>query len=741
MASVTEKSEQTELSVSDFPTRPSRMHRLALGLSVGFCGIAIALVLFFWLQAREQQYQKARFQLDARDRTEAVERAVADRLSTVHALGAFFAGALSVERSEFRTFSLPLLEGYGGVRALAWVPRIPDAQREAHQQAVRRNGFPGYTIAELNPKGDLIAAGDRDEYYPILFIEPSEEYRSSLGLDLATFAAYRAAFSEAIKTGQPTIAISPPLDAGSRDGNRLIVIEPVWGELQGTIKRPSDQPEIDGFVLGIFRVATIAKDALEIFHPLGIDLYMYDSSEVNGKTLVAARLSSLHGRDADLEPLPSQISPPKTDVHRERTFPVANHRWTLDCVPMDVFFIRQGTRGPLGALLAGLAVTALLVGYIELLAGRTARVERLVAERTRELRESEQRFRRLVDNASDAFVLRDMQGRIWDVNKWTCENLGYSREELLSMSVADIDASFASEDAAQVAAYNAEKGPISFERVNRRKDGTTFPVEVRSTLVEVGGAPMLVSLARDISQRKHDEEALRHEQRALRDTLDLHERDRKLIAFEIHDGLAQQLTGALYKFQSIEQMRARDPVAAGKLFDEAVRLLRESLAECRRLISGLRPPVLDAAGIVAAIESLVAERSGHGGPQIEFVHDVAFERLAPSLETAAFRIVQECLTNACRHGKSPRVQVSLRQVEDHMRLDVQDWGIGFEPNRILRGHFGLEGIRERARLLAGTVAIQSAPGQGAHVIVELPLTLPVEIEPADDEDQSADRPS
>jgi two-component system sensor histidine kinase DegS len=168
-------------------------------------------------------------------------------------------------------------------------------------------------------------------------------------------------------------------------------------------------------------------------------------------------------------------------------------------------------------------------------------------------------------------------------------------------------------------------------------------------------------------------------------------------------------------------------------------LLGEAMAECRRLISGLRPPVLDAAGIVAAVDSLVAEQRRHGAPEIEFVHDVEFDRLAPSLEIAAFRIVQECLTNTCRYSKSPRVRIALRQVEGLMRIDVQDWGIGFDPSRIVRGHFGLEGIRERVRLLDGMVTIHSAPGQGAHVIVELPLIPPVENGAGDDENEPADQ--
>ena len=90
----------------------------------------------------------------------------------------------------------------------------------------------------------------------------------------------------------------------------------------------------------------------------------------------------------------------------------------------------------------------------------------------------------------------------------------------------------------------ADKYPVSFERVHRRKDGTTFPVEVRSTAVDEGGAVLVLALVRDITRRKQDEEALRNEQQLLRVTLNLLERDRQLVAYEIHDGLAQQLAGA-----------------------------------------------------------------------------------------------------------------------------------------------------------------------------------------------------
>ena len=161
------------------------------------------------------------------------------------------------------------------------------------------------------------------------------------------------------------------------------------------------------------------------------------------------------------------------------------------------------------------------------------------------------------------------------------------------------------------------------------------------------------------------------------------------------------------------------------MFDKSERLLREAMEECRRLISGLRPPILDEAGIVAAIDALVSEQRQRGGPEIEFLHRVDFDRLAAPVESAAFRIVQECLTNACRYSQSQKIRVGLVQVNGRVLIDVQDWGVGFDPQRVEKGHFGLQEIRQRARLLGGST-IQAVPGQGTHITVELPLVPPIE---------------
>ena len=152
-------------------------------------------------------------------------------------------------------------------------------------------------------------------------------------------------------------------------------------------------------------------------------------------------------------------------------------------------------------------------------------------------------------------------------------------------------------------------------------------------------------------------------------------------------------------------------------------MLRQGHVEARRLIGGVRPPILDESGIVAAIAHLVDEQEYLGGPKIEFQSKVEFGRLDSVLENVIYRIVQEGLTNACKHSQSERVLVELAQHGDRVRIQIRDWGIGFAPAAISEGCFGLKGIRERARLLGGRAVMESAPGKGTGIVVELPLVF------------------
>jgi PAS domain S-box-containing protein len=168
------------------------------------------------------------------------------------------------------------------------------------------------------------------------------------------------------------------------------------------------------------------------------------------------------------------------------------------------------------------------------------------------------------------------------------------------------------------------------------------------------------------------------------------------------------------------------PAGPSRELHESLRLLRAAVDESRRLISGLRPPTLDELGIVEAVDSLVAD-ARIDVPQVTFTHDLPPGRLAAQLETTIFRIVQESLSNARRHANASRVDVVIAATgaEPHRRIraSIHDNGVGFDPTAVPDDRFGLEGIRQRARMLSSEAVIRSAPGQGTTIEVDLPLLI------------------
>jgi len=207
------------------------------------------------------------------------------------------------------------------------------------------------------------------------------------------------------------------------------------------------------------------------------------------------------------------------------------------------------------------------------------------------------------------------------------------------------------------------------------------------------------------SPRRQANDSLGNEQRTLRQLLGLQERERRLVAYELHDGLAQQLSCALMRLQAFAQLSDWNSREARKTFDVAIQSLNDGLIETRQLIRGLQPSIFAHAGLAAAIDRLVFEVREREGVKIEFDCNDQFGRLAAPLETAVFRIVQEALNNACRHSQSDKFRVALITRGGRIRVEVQDWGIGFDLGTVKENCFGLRGIRERAEILDGQATI------------------------------------
>jgi len=372
------------------------------------------------------------------------------------------------------------------------------------------------------------------------------------------------------------------------------------------------------------------------------------------------------------------------------------------------------------------------------LAALHRRLAELEAQAQAEVRAREERLHVVIQAALDAVVIMDHAGRVADWNPAADRMFGYSAQEIVGQPVHDVLVPPRYRDMAHEHLprfHRRGDGPVVgriVEFAGLHRSGHEFPIELAISPLRVADQWWAVAVIRDLSSRKATEASLLHGQQVLRHVLDLHERERQLLADELHDELVQPLIGALMEIEAaLPGLDARRLPAARQGLLRAIPLLRESAGVARRLMGGLRPPILDAFGIVSAVEYLVAERQEAGGPTIELEADVAFRRLASPLEAAVFRIVQEALHNAQRHSGSPTIHVALRQRGDRLELEIQDWGRGFDPQTVPPDRFGLESIRQRARLFGGRCEITSTLSAGTRIWVELPIVEAVA--PADAE--------
>lgn len=352
-------------------------------------------------------------------------------------------------------------------------------------------------------------------------------------------------------------------------------------------------------------------------------------------------------------------------------------------------------------------------------------VEDITARKQAEmaLRQSYDELRAIYEGMVDGMNILDLGTmKAVRVNSALCRMMGYSEEEALQLTQAQVHPPAALPKIVESMRAHVE-GRASRETdiPHLRKDGSIFYADIGTSRITYNNRPCLMCFFHDTTERREAQEALKREHRSLEHMLRASDHERQLIAYDIHDGLAQQLVGAIMQFQVYEQFKGSRPDEARMAYDGGMTLLRQGHAEARRLISGVRPPILDESGVVAAIAHLVHDPVFESGPKLRFRSKVAFTRLPSVVENVIYRIAQEGLTNARNHSRSAKIVVSLLQRGDRLRIEIRDWGIGFEPKAVQENRFGLQGIRERARLLGGKCSIKSELGKGTSIVVELPV--------------------
>jgi signal transduction histidine kinase len=265
-----------------------------------------------------------------------------------------------------------------------------------------------------------------------------------------------------------------------------------------------------------------------------------------------------------------------------------------------------------------------------------------------------------------------------------------------------------------------------------RKDGWIGWGRQSISLVrDAGGTPQFaIALFEDITARRESEEKIRTYQQQLQSLASelslTEERERRRLATVLHDQIAQLLVvakGKLEKIQESTLYRSR-----GKPVEEIRRLIEESIRYTRSLIFELSPPILYDLGFEPAMEWLADHMQQQYGLVVDVENDGQPKPLDSEGRVLLFRAVRELLFNVLKHAQTSRARVRLHRDGDHVRLAVEDNGVGFAPDRLCASSakiegFGLFSIRERLNYFHGRMEINSVPGQGTTVILTIPLSL------------------
>jgi PAS domain S-box-containing protein len=376
------------------------------------------------------------------------------------------------------------------------------------------------------------------------------------------------------------------------------------------------------------------------------------------------------------------------------------------------------------------AISLSILRTLEAVAGQVGlALMRLRAEES--VRQSEAKYRKLIDDAGDAIFLVDVEtGAIIEANHRAAALTGRSLRELLGRHFTFLHPPRQAEQyRGFFAEHVARRSAVLADGAVQHKSGRVVPVEIASSLIEWRGRRMQQGIFRDLTERRDAERAQKRSHAALRrlaaEQSETQENERRRIARELHDEVGQTIAGlALSLNQLLNALPpGHDDALRGRL-SAHVRLLEETTGRIRSVISDLRPPLLDEFGLSAALHHYAKDFSARADIPVRVWIDEDLPRLRPIAENALFRIAQEALANAHKHAGAATIVLTLEADARAFHLLVRDDGAGFDEARAgatsRQPHWGLSIMKERAGGVGGRCRIVSAPGAGTQVIVEVP---------------------
>ena len=357
-----------------------------------------------------------------------------------------------------------------------------------------------------------------------------------------------------------------------------------------------------------------------------------------------------------------------------------------------------------------------LLAWIEKLKSKHATRTRTQSKRAASaLRDSAERLRAILETAVEGIITIDERGTVESFNLAAERIFGFKAAGVIGKNISVLMPSPHHEQHDSYLANYRHTGHakiigIGREVSGRRKDGTIFPMDLSVSEVRLAERRLFTGFIRDITERKRLE----------REILEISEREQRRIGHDLHDGLCQHLAGVEMMSQVLEQKLASRSPDAARRAGEIAKNVREAISQTRSLARGLSPVTLDSEGLASALQELALNTGKIFGVACRFDCDPPVSVADHAVATHLFRLAQEAVANAIKHGRAKRISIRLTGDRGRVILKVDDDGAGFPAEIFKSKGMGLRIMQSRVGMMGGTLAIERNPGGGASVICSVP---------------------
>ena len=354
------------------------------------------------------------------------------------------------------------------------------------------------------------------------------------------------------------------------------------------------------------------------------------------------------------------------------------------------------------------------------------------------LKKKEERFKKIINGSIDGFAITNMDGRIIEVNEAYCQLLGYTRDEILHMSFMDLEVAMTKEELNNITLKIIDTGGSRFETKNKNKNGNIIDVEVSASFAPENNGTFLVFI-RDITDRKQSEKALinlnnkldikvkkrTNELKRLNNHLVLSEdNERKNLASELHDSVAQSLGMAISRIKTIKEV---DSGYGIETLSNVQKNIENAIKEVRILIHQLHPQILEDFSIDMVLDYLIETVKEKKQLSINYINNLTEPiNLIETTKFTIYRAINELLNNILKHSGSLVAEIELSKINNNIQIRVEDKGTGFELNTHQKKNycgFGLYSLSERIKNMGGELIINSSSGKGTKVILIVPVNV------------------